>query len=314
MSLLAITSYYNPLKGYLRRTNYQCFKKHLGVPLLTVEWSQHGHFELGKQDADELIQLSGGDLLWQKERLLNIGLVRAIELGFDKVAFLDSDIVFEDPKWHEEVSEGLNHSEFMQCFRTVNYLPESNNHELSRGALFKLPFEYQMQSLTSMLIEGKNLYCIEGHDFRGDPIFKVRGNPGMAIAVHVGKLRGWSLYEGNIVGGGDFVIQAAINGSLAEMYAVRPFSPGHMRHLNEWADLHCKFNIRTRASSGRVCHLWHGRLADRQYEQRYSILPNCDYNPAIDIDMNSSGPLRFAPDSLKLSQAVEAYIASRKDG
>jgi hypothetical protein len=308
MSLLALTSFYNPLKGSLRRLNYQCFRRHLGVPLLTVEWAPHGNFELSHQDADELIQVSGGDLLWQKERLLNMGLARALELGYDKVAFLDSDIVFKDPEWHEEVSEGLNHCEFMQCFATVNHLPQGNHQDLSRAALFELPFEYQSPSFASLISQGQNLFTAIGHDFRG------RSSPGLATAIHIGRLKGWTNYEGNIVGGGDFAMLSAISRNTEEMFAVRPYSSSHRRHLLEWAALQASWNIRTRASSGQICHLWHGLRSDRQYVQRYSILADCDYDPASDIDMDSPGPLRFVAERHKLRHAVESYIGSRKDG
>jgi hypothetical protein len=43
---------------------------------VTVELSFDGRFELAGSDADILIQLSGGAVLWQKERLLNLALKR----------------------------------------------------------------------------------------------------------------------------------------------------------------------------------------------------------------------------------------------
>jgi len=59
----AITSYYNPLRGAHRRRNYDVFRRHLRMPLLTVEWSPEGRFELGPRDAEILVQLAGGGLL-----------------------------------------------------------------------------------------------------------------------------------------------------------------------------------------------------------------------------------------------------------
>ena len=69
----AITSYFNPV-GYKRRlSNYRMFRANLGAPLVTVELSFDGRFELTDQDADVLIHFvmvpcSG------KERLLNLAL------------------------------------------------------------------------------------------------------------------------------------------------------------------------------------------------------------------------------------------------
>ena len=64
----AITSYFNPV-GYRRRlSNYRTFRADLAVPLVAVELSFDGRFELTDDDADILIQLSGGAVLWQKDR------------------------------------------------------------------------------------------------------------------------------------------------------------------------------------------------------------------------------------------------------
>jgi hypothetical protein len=76
----AIASYYNPV-GYRRRlANYRLFRANLGIPLVTVELSFDGRFELAEDDADILIQLTGGAVLWQKERLLNLA-AKAVPAG-----------------------------------------------------------------------------------------------------------------------------------------------------------------------------------------------------------------------------------------
>ncbi|HEY8118550.1 MAG TPA: hypothetical protein VIE91_04865, partial [Methylophilaceae bacterium] len=53
----AVTSYFNPAGWQRRRHNYNTFRHHLSIPLLTVEFSSDGQFELGPQDADLLIQI-----------------------------------------------------------------------------------------------------------------------------------------------------------------------------------------------------------------------------------------------------------------
>jgi hypothetical protein len=44
------------------------------VPLIAVELGFGDEFGLTSQDADVLVRVTGSDVLWQKERLLNIGL------------------------------------------------------------------------------------------------------------------------------------------------------------------------------------------------------------------------------------------------
>jgi hypothetical protein len=61
-TMWAITSYYNPLRYKRRFENYRTFRRNLTLPLLAVELSFDGEFELTKGDADILVQISGGAL------------------------------------------------------------------------------------------------------------------------------------------------------------------------------------------------------------------------------------------------------------
>src|SRR5262245_55052458 len=104
--LWAITCYFNPI-GYQRRLlNYRTFRRRLGVPLVTVELSFDGVFQLGQGDADVLVQLIGRDVLWQKERLLNLAVQATPDEG-KQIAWLDCDVVFANADWAERVSRAL---------------------------------------------------------------------------------------------------------------------------------------------------------------------------------------------------------------
>ena len=89
----AITSYFNPVGFKRRLSNYRVFRANLAVPLVTVELSFDGRFELTDDDADILIQLSGGAVLWQKERLLNIA-IQSVPKNAKNIAWLDCDVIF----------------------------------------------------------------------------------------------------------------------------------------------------------------------------------------------------------------------------
>ena len=58
----AITSYFNPGGFKSRLQNYKTFRKHLNIPLIAVELSFNGKFELKSSDADILIQIKGRDI------------------------------------------------------------------------------------------------------------------------------------------------------------------------------------------------------------------------------------------------------------
>ena len=66
----------------------------MSIPRVAVELSFDGRFELTDQDADILIQLRGGALLWQKERLLNLAL-KAVPSNATKIAWFDCDVILK---------------------------------------------------------------------------------------------------------------------------------------------------------------------------------------------------------------------------
>lgn len=313
MSLYALTCYYNPLHGDLRLRNYQTFRRHLGIPLIAVEWSAHGHFELREEDADHLIQVSGGDLLWQKERLLNIGLEKARELDVDKIAVLDADIVFENPSWYEAVTQGLEKNVFVQCFQSIRYLRAYDYTTLSHQALCDSPVEHAIEGLFKFLEKGQSLYDEASRGLLSVAAVKLRGNPGLGTAINLKKVPDWRHYEGNIVGGGDLAMVAAINHQTDELFDMVPHTPEQQRHLLSWAQAVNVDSISIGSVKEQVMHLWHGEIKDRQYRQRFSVLTQHGYDPVVHVDFEIPGALHFTPKGKTLQQAVEAYIRSRKD-
>src|SRR5476649_2628133 len=114
----AITSYFNPARYKRRLPNYKRFRANLGAPLVTVELSFDGMFELTKEDADILIQINGGAVLWQKERLLNVAL-RAVPTDERFIAWLDCDIIFGETNWAYLTEQSLAAHNAVQLFSDV---------------------------------------------------------------------------------------------------------------------------------------------------------------------------------------------------
>src|SRR5271167_4518824 len=114
----AMTSYFNPARYRRRLSNYKRFRADLGAPLVTVELSFDGMFELTKEDADILIQINGGAVLWQKERLLNVAL-RAVPKEERFIAWLDCDVIFGESNWVDLAEQALAAHNAIQLFSDI---------------------------------------------------------------------------------------------------------------------------------------------------------------------------------------------------
>src|SRR6185436_16414039 len=96
-----ITVYFNPVGYRRRRDNYRVFRQRLRIPLLAIELAYGSEFDLDEGDADILVQLRGRDVLWQKERLMNLAL-QALPAACRRVVCVDCDVVFEAGDWLDE--------------------------------------------------------------------------------------------------------------------------------------------------------------------------------------------------------------------
>ena len=77
---------------------------------------------LGQDDADILVRCAHGDVMWQKERLLNHGLSH-LPPTCRYVVWMDCDLLFENENWPEEVVAGLKKAPLLQPFGSVLHAP-----------------------------------------------------------------------------------------------------------------------------------------------------------------------------------------------
>ena len=128
-----VTSYYNPCGYRSRRTNYHHFQSALKAPLLTIELARPGHFELEDGDADLLVRVESEDVMWHKERLLNLSLEH-LPPACTELAWVDCDVIFESEAWVDEAARALETYPLVQCFTQMKYLPSDFALSMPLGA------------------------------------------------------------------------------------------------------------------------------------------------------------------------------------
>jgi len=300
--LWAITSYFNPVGFERRRANYHEFRAGLEVPLLTVEWSASGRFELRESDATSLVQLSSPDLMWQKERLLDIGL-RALPRHVDRVAWLDCDILFRRPGWSAAAVGELDTHQVVQLFSRCVYHGPDATEEDSAPSLVQLDHQLSNEDDRFRQLWGK----LGGR--RRDRL------AGLAWAGRRELLERHGFYDACVFGAGDRAFACAAFGRhrVAEQAWLR--TPQQRRHYHAWADgFAADVAGRVGLVEGDLLHLWHGALENRQHRVRHQVAEAHAFDPAADIAIDAeTGLWRWATPKHVLHRAVADFFRQRQE-
>ncbi len=297
----AITTFFNPTKSKQLIDNYRIFHSNLGLNLLTVELSFDGRFELLKRDATLIHQIKGDDLniLWQKERLINIG-CKLLPKSCEVVAWLDCDIIFENKNWFYEAEKVLENKIIVQLFDNVSYL-QKNVCENS-GESYTVP-----GSVRNAICQNPIQYSSLGSDS-----MTTTGNPGMAWAAQRCLLETVGLYDVAPVGGGDTLLFSAMFPNIFTVKDMITIDDRHWIHYLEWVN---RFNDKVGDNvswiNGKILHLWHGNLLKRGYVDRNKILKSHGFDFRSDIKYDSNSCWQWSSNKYKLHNQVKSYFLSR---
>ena len=307
----SVTSYFNPTGSRRRLANYRAFRRALDCPLLTVEWSHEGRFELGSGDADLLIQIPGGDLMWQKERLLNLGIGR-LPPECRHVAWLDCDIVFERSDWVGEAARRLADAAMVQLFDRVAYLaptPLEGNAVVAEWRAVTRKFERIGSAAARVAgIDGEVPVATDIAAYRRMP------SAGFAWAATREFLQRQPLFDFWIVGGGDSAYVFAAVGNADRVVRRQGLSSAHRGLFIPRAKaLAAEVAGRVDFVPGTLLHLWHGEFEDRQYRSRYDLLSEHDFDPARFLRPAASGAWSWADVPATLPSAIRSYFERRHE-
>lgn len=301
--LWAITSFFNP-SGFQRKLkNYREFRKRLAVPLVAVEHSTEGRFELRPDDADVLVQVRGGSVMWQKERLLNVALAH-LPSGCDYVAWLDCDVIFARRDWPAAAMRECDRGVMCQLYKTVHHQrpdvpPDSIGVDAAYLAHVSIGYAISIGikcSVASVMQPCERAYK-RGHAWcaRRD-----------LLAKH-------GFYDRGIVGGGVSLMSSAATRQTEEQIAHLGFPPGLAADYRTWAtEFQLDFG-QPGFVEGDLFHLWHGDLRDRSYTERHRILAQQEFDPATDIALDESGSWRWHSAKPELHETVRRYFADRRE-
>jgi hypothetical protein len=305
-TLWAITSYFNPT-GYRRRlANYRLFRKNLSVPLITVELAYRKQFDLTEGDAEILIQLQGNDIMWQKERLLN-GALRALPSHCRNIVWVDCDVIFASEDWPARLEDALQRFKILQPFSHIYSVPRDSLPGTSEPSAAECH-----ESVSFAIAAGVPAVTCLGEIISSEGIYTYAR--GFTWAARRALMDQHGFYDACIIGNGDRAMAGAVYGCYDAVMSFQCMNDRQRTRYLQWAEpFHETVGDGAGWMQGKIHHLWHGEMRDRQYCERHKILPRFDFDPYEDIAIDPSGCWRWSTDKAQMHACVRDYFASRNE-
>ncbi len=229
--------------------------------------------------------ISQNGILWQKEAAIN-ELARRVPRHCQILAWVDTDIWFENPKWPQELVRIVeNGTRVTQLFDRANWMDREGRIELTRESAVKA----------------------RDHDL---------AHPGFAwAALRDFWLLSPGLYDLSLAGSGD-TVTAAILLNLPLSPSIRT-AIGHAqtasrRHYEAWHSATRRWcRDRVGFLTGEVWHEWHGERSERRYSSRRAMMR--DFEPSH-IVRTPSGLIEWSESApTDLRDGLASYFLARKE-
>lgn len=204
---------------------------------------------------------------WIKEHLLNYGLKR-IPSRFDKIAWIDADVLFEGLDWPDKTCELLEQTPLLQMFDQAGWGLEDGSVEFwmascvanasRRGSIYTPPYYFYNHPGFAWAGTRDFFRTTDGLFYRAG---SMSGDAIMAAAFGLMAPPAWFISE-----------SLAYKTWQAAARAAVPGIPGYLQ-------------------GQRCLHLWHGPVHERRYWEFDSALARVNFSPDLDLTVDEDGQL-----------------------
>ena len=292
----AVACHFNPHGSEARRRCWGLFAQQfplIGLELFVAEASLDGRFEIPSGLGVLQLDLDPDACLFAKENLLNIAIDRLPD-RFDRVLWIDSDVLMLPHDYADRLADALDRHRAVQAFRELRYL--GPNGEPETGWRPSLGWSNARAGTSSANHHAGGSY------------------PGLAWAADRQLLAdAGGLYDRVVTGGGDVAWATACYGDESVPY-MRYWSPLLIADIGRYRERVHPLVPSVGFVDAAGVHLYHGKLASRQYVRRNEILTEVGFDPQTHLDYSPNGTIRWsaaAPGELR--QAVRDYMHGRRE-
>lgn len=285
--LAVITTFFNPCNYVNLRSNYLKFSKEIKkhADLFPIELSFDGNFFIKDKN---VIQIKGdnSNTLWQKERLLNIALEN-LPKEYGAVAWLDCDILFENENWAQQIIDKLDRFKVVQVYKNVKRLDEFGS--------------------AGLVSNGISYLYKSGRKLNGAMI----GTTGFGWAARREVLDKIKFIDTQILGGADAIMYFSFHG-IFQSQVHKQLNDKWKNVVNDWAKLAYKeVNGSVDYIDCTITHLYHGKMKNRNYNNRYERLNKINFDPVVDLVKSENGLWKLQ--NSDHAPLLESYFKSRDE-
>jgi hypothetical protein len=292
-----ITTFFNPQKSLNRYNNFLKFVDHMKeqkIPLYVAEGYYYKDTpQLTNNDCDNLFTFEYYDILWQKERLLNL-LIEKLPKEIDAIGWFDADIIFLCDNLKDQCIEALSYYPVIQPWSICNFL--NDNGSINR--IFKSMAYYNFENNFKEVNQRKNhpgyAWCI-----RREELEKING-----------------FYDTMICGNGDTFMAMGFYGHLNYPFLKQEkITSAATEHFSRWWNI-CNKIINKEVSYLNITinHLYHGTHENRRYWERVKCLFENGFDPNIHLDFAENKTYKYSSKApLIIKDYIKDLLLGRKD-
>lgn len=299
-ALQVVISHFNPV-GFARRDQLLLDTlaglKAAGVEVILVEVAHGGKdWKFTVPDHPLHVQARSRDELWVKESAFKLGIARATALS---VGTFDGDIHFTDRHWVEKAVSAMHHHKVIQPFSRAHYMGPTGEHIslhnsfcydwLDENQRYKIPINSSYPQ----------------HNF----------HPGLAWIWDRDTLSEMGgLLTCDILGGGDYMMARAMVGNY-ERVLPDGVTENYKIKIQQWQGA-AMASVKERLGfiSGTLIHFFHGAVASRNYESKWSIVVDNRFDPFRDLCDNADGIVQWSYQvSPRMKRDVSSYFRVRNE-
>lgn len=270
---------FNPAKSKKLISNYFTMMEKLepyNLPIFTLELV----FNDREPEILGAYHVYGHSYMFHKERLCRL-LEQQVPDKYKKIAFMDTDLFYDNINWYYQTSKLLDTYDVVQMFENAHWMNSKNTEkELTRKSVL----------------------------FMKEEEFNFKYHPGFAWAFRREYYNDVGFFDWAVSGSGDTLSSAKwLNKTLPLNFKSLP-RPLHTEYINYFSKPNPKI---TYLKDVNIYHLYHGSRANRQYSQRHEMLfINQDIKELVFL--NNQGIYEWTNKS-KWNELFLNYFINRKD-